>query len=59
MTTETLFDTEDAYPLFTREERRKASRTHVRCGECDKVIREGGTTEVIELCASCADRLEV
>jgi hypothetical protein len=33
-------------------------RRTIRCGECDKVIRQGGTGIKLELCGTCSTNLE-
>ena len=57
MTTETryavVFDVEEAEltALFSRELPPRSDT--IRCAECDKVIRQGGTGTTLELCRDC------
>ena len=47
---------EDAVPFM--HERRQRQRVQLECGECGKIIRAGGTTVRLELCATCSTNLE-
>jgi hypothetical protein len=40
-------------PGFAVIERTNERRATVRCGECDKVIRPGGTGVKLEICRTC------